>query len=333
MLAKTAERMYWLGRYVERAENTARLISVNTNLVLDLPKVKHIWSGMIDITGNRDEFLLRFSREDERNVVKYLLAHEVGSLRNAVRMARENARTTREIMPTEAWEAINEMHIYVRENLEMGYTRERRHEFLAKVINRCHQLNGLLAANMSVDQAYNFAKLGRNLERADMTTRIVDVGCLTLMDPADGDTVEYANILWMNVLKSLTAYQMYRQHVQDVVNGEDVVDFLLRNGKFPRAVAHCLNEALECCLTLPRNDDAARSINHTLRTVSTVKIDELLQQEQLHQFIDEIQLDLASIHEKVSGTWFGHEPGPAPTSAPVEEAESATGAVSATSMA
>ncbi len=308
MLARTAERMYWFARYLERAENTARLLLVNTNLVLDLPRVKHIWGGTIDITGFRTQFEERFSREDERNVVKFLLDHEAGSLSNAVRMARENARTTREIMPTEAWENINELHIYVRENLDKGYTRERRHEFLTNVMKRCHQLTGLLAGNMSVEQEYNFAKIGRNLERADMTTRIVDVGCLNLMNPDRADLAEYENILWMNVLRSLTAYQMYRQHVQDVVNGEDVVDFLLLNPGFPRAVAHCLNEVGGCCSSLPGNEDVLRSINHTQRLVSAARIAELLAKSQLHEFIDNIQLDLASIHEQVASSWFGHEP-------------------------
>ncbi len=318
MLARTAERMYWFGRYVERAENTARLIYVNTNLVLDMPRAKHIWGSMIDITGFRPQFEERFTREDERNVIKFLLENEVGSLRNAVRMARENARTTREIMPTEAWEAINEMHIYVRKNLDKGLKREQRHTFLAQVMSRCHQLTGLLAGNMSADQGYNFAKIGRNLERADMTTRIVDVGCLNLMNPAQTDLAEYENILWMNVLKSLTAYQMYRQHVQDVVNGEDVVDFLLTNRKFPRAVAHCLTEAEQCCLEMPRNEDVARSINHTQRLVSNAKVAELLERSQLHEFIDDIQLDLASIHEQVSSTWFGLNL-PEPQSDPVDQ--------------
>jgi len=319
MLARTAERMYWFGRYVERAENTARLVSVNTNLVLDLPRARHIWGSMIDITGFRPQFEERFTREEERNVVKFLLEHESGSLRNAVRMARENARTTREIMPTEAWESINEMYIYVRDNLDLGMTRERRHEFLTNVIRRCHQLSGSLAANMSADHAYNFAKIGRNLERADMTTRIVDVGCLSLMNPEQTDLAEYENILWMNVLRSLTAYQMYRQHVRDIVNGEDVVDFLLMNPKFPRAVAHCLHEVESCSLTLPRNDEVTRAINHTQRLVSGAKVAELLAQTKLHEFIDSIQLDLNSIHDKVSATWFGVESDSTP--APVEQEE------------
>ncbi|XOV88720.1 MAG: alpha-E domain-containing protein [Pseudomonadota bacterium] len=308
MLARVAERMYWFGRYVERAENTARLIAVNTNLVMDLPQVKHIWGSVIDIAGTRDAFNERFTRVDERNVIKFLLEDEKSSLRAAVRMARENARTTREIMPSEAWERINELYLYLRNNLDQGVKRDGRHEFLANVVNRCHQLTGLLSGNMSADTAYNFIKIGRNLERADMSTRIVDVGCLNLMNPVDSELTEYENILWMNVLRSLSAYQMYRQHVQDRVNGEDVVDFILRNEKFPRAVAHCLTEVENCCGQLSNNDGPMRAIGHSKRMLSGTNTATLLKEAKLHEFIDSLQLDLADIHTQVAGTWFGYAP-------------------------
>lgn len=307
MLARVAERMYWFGRYVERAENIARLISVNTNLVLDLPKVKHIWGSMIDITGAMEDYQHRFTRIDERNVVKFLLEDEAHSLSAAVRLARENARTTREIIPSEAWERVNELHLYVRKNLVKALNRDGRHRFLTDVTNHCHQLTGLLAGNMSADIAYNFIKIGRNLERSDMTTRIVDVGCLNLMKPDQPELAEYENILWMNVLRSLTAYQMYRQHVQDRVNDEDVVDFLLRNEKFPRAVGHCLGEVAHCCEQLPNSDAPVRAIAHSQRLLAGADIPALLKESQLHQFIDDIQLDLADIHNHVGNTWFGHE--------------------------
>jgi uncharacterized alpha-E superfamily protein len=308
MLSKVAERMYWFGRYVERAENTARLISVNTNLALDLPRVKHIWGSMIEITGCQEQFFKRFTRVDERNVVKFLLEDEPVSIRSCVRHARENARTTREIMPTEAWEKINELYLYLRRNVNRGIRRDGRHRFLNDIIAHCNQLTGLLAGGMSADNAYNFIKIGRNLERADMTTRIVDAGCLHLLNPDEPDIIEYDSILWMNVLQSLTAYQMYRQHVQDRVNGEDVVDFLIKNARFPRAVAHCTGEVNACCEQLPNSDAALRAISHVQRTINNSDVIALLNEGELHDFIDELQLDLASIHEQLALTWFGYEP-------------------------
>jgi uncharacterized alpha-E superfamily protein len=159
---------------------------------------------------------------------------------------------------------------------------------------------------MSENTAHCFIRIGRNLERADMTTRIVDVGCLNLMNP-DADLSEYANILWMNVLLSLSAYQMYRQHVLDTVNGEDVVDFLIKDDKFPRAVLSCLTAVQHCCERLPKNDAAMRTVNHVQRVVAGADVIDRLNESKLHEFIDDLQQDLADIHTSVANNWFSHE--------------------------
>ncbi len=307
MLSRVAERMYWLGRYVERAENTTRLISVNTNLVMDLPKVKHIWRSLLEITGAEVAFHNRFSKLDERNVIKFLLDDEFNSIRSSIRYARENARTTREILPNDAWILINELDLYLKKHKDKGVKRDGRHKFLADIIGVCNELTGVLANSMSVDLAYNFIEVGRKLERADMTTRTVDVGCLSLLNPEGVGITEYENILWMNVLQSVSGYQMYRQHVQDRVNGEDVVDFLLKNRKFPRAVAHCLSKVDECCNQLPRSDNPLREINQAQRNLDQNDVIRLLNEGQLHDYIDVIQKDLAEIHGELQRTWFQHE--------------------------
>jgi uncharacterized alpha-E superfamily protein len=306
MLSRVAEKMYWFGRYIERAENTARIINVNTSLIMDLPRVKHIWHSLIQITGCEVEFQNRFTVVDERNVIKFLLLDDFHSIRSAVSNARENARTTREIMPTEVWEKTNELHLYIKNSGDKGLTRAGRHEFLSEIINRCNQLTGLLAGSMSDNFGYNFIKMGRNLERADMTTRITDVGCLNLLDDTRIELLNYDNILWMSVLRSLTGYQMYRQNVQDRVRGEDVVNFLLKNRQFPRAVAHCLSEAFACCELMPHHDQTLRTIGQAIRTVDTDVIS-LLKESKLHDYIDEIQLELAQIHNSIATSWFGHQ--------------------------
>lgn len=313
MLARTAERMYWFGRYNERAENTARLVTVNANLLLDLPgMVKHVWADLINITGGASRFHERFSRTDERNVVKFILADEnnPASLVNCVRMARENARITREIIPTEAWEKINEFHLYVRKNVDKALKREGRHKFLNDVLTHCSQMTGLIQDNMSHGNAYEFIRIGRNLERADMTTRIVDVGCINLMTENSGIPDSYDNILWMNVLRSLSAYQMYRQYVLDRVNGEDVVAFLVKDTEFPRSVGHCLFELESSFSRLPHNDLSLRSINHSRRVINEADVEKLMDSNRLHTFIDEIQIDLAEIHTQVAQTWFGYSAEP-----------------------
>jgi uncharacterized alpha-E superfamily protein len=306
MLSKVAERMYWFGRYIERAENTARMVSVNNNLLLDLPRlVKNMWADLINISGYSNEFYARFGKADERNVIKFILAdsNNPGSILNSINMARENARTTREILPTEAWELVNELYLYVRRNVERAVNRQGRHIFLKNVTTRSIQMTGLLIGGMTHSDAYNFISIGRNLERADMTTRIVDVGCMNLIQPNEDIPDAFDNTLWMSVLRSLSAYQMYRQHVRDRVNGEDVIGFLLRDPQFPRSTLHCIAELGNRVEKLPRNDLPLRSITHMQRKL--VELDVATQLGKgLHEYIDELQVELAEIHNQVARTWF-----------------------------
>ncbi len=308
MLSRVAERMYWFGRYLERIENTARMVNVNANLLLDLPKsVKHIWGSLIQITGCNDCFYENHEKAEERNVIRFMLADELnpGSIIYSIRMLRENVRTTREIMPSESWEQINELNLFVKQNVRNALTRDGRHEFLDDIIHHCHQINGLLMSNMSHDETYNFIKIGMNLERADMTTRIVDVGCMDLLGQKENIPEAFESILWMNVLRSLSAYQMYKQHVHDRVNSKDVVSFLLQDENFPRTVAYALSELNHCVNMLPKNDRPLRQISRLQRIMGELDIEKMLASG-LHEAIDELQVELARIHELVSHAWFDY---------------------------
>lgn len=310
MLSRVAEQIYWFGRHVERVENTARLINVNANMILDLPKMgRQIWGSLINISGIADAFHERYMHPDERNVLRYMLIEPDNpvSMIETVKMARENARITREILPIECWEKINGLHLYVKRHADKGIRRDGRHKFLNEIILYCNQITGLLFGGMSHGHAYGFVRIGRNLERADMGTRIIDVGCLNLMRENSDFPDAFDDLLWMNILRSMSAYQMYRQHVKDRVNGEDVVQFLLKDVDFPRSIAHCLAELNSCFAKLPGNDLPMRSITHTQRLIGEAEVAKLLKSG-LHDFIDEIQVDLGDIHGLLGHTWFGHEP-------------------------
>ena len=316
MLSRVAERIYWLGRYMERTENTARLINVNSNLLLDLPKGTHIgWTTLIDILGCHEEFTNKDIKNEELGILRFLLSDNSSpvSILFSLRMARENARTTREIIPTEAWELINDTYLFAKENASKSAGRGSRTRFLKHIAERSQQLTGLLAGAMSHTSAYEFIRLGRNLERTDMTTRIIDVGSVNLItnnrtSKGDGSKEEsndpFISILWMSVLQSLSAYQMYRQHVQDRVNGEDVVMFILQNPDFPRSVASCLAQLVVCLNKLPSAEAALRSVAAAQRRIHAADIVDILATSKLHDFIDTVQMDIASIHQDVAATWF-----------------------------
>jgi len=237
MLSRVAERVYWMARYLERAENTARLMNVYSNLLLDLPRGTKVgWHTLIDITGANEDFIASGRSDDERSVMRYLISEQNGiSLFSTLAMARENARTTREIIPSEAFEQINDIYLFIRENASGQISRSARNQLLEQIIEYCQQLTGLLAGCLSHNHVHRFIRIGRNLERADMTTRIVDVGSSSLLPeliPESGVELEsaepYQDMLWMSVLRSLSGYQMYRQNVENRVNAEDVVKFLLQ---------------------------------------------------------------------------------------------------------
>jgi uncharacterized alpha-E superfamily protein len=314
MLSRVAERVYWFARYMERIESSARLLMVNSNLHLDLPRrVKIGWDSLVDITGIPQAFYERFQNADERNVARFLLTDRStgSSIAGALALARENARTTRDIMPAEVFELVNDLYLLVQDEAGAAVARNRRQQFLVEVIRHCQELNGLIGGSLAHNTTRDFIVIGRSLERADMTSRIVDVGSGDLLKtPAersrsgDVEALEpFENVLWMNVLRSLNAFQMYRQHVRERVSGPDVVAFLLQNGLHPRSVVRCLATLDDRLEGLPRNDRARAAAAAAQRRVWEADFAALPSAE-LHEFIDELQRHLAGIHEAISATWF-----------------------------
>ena len=305
MLSRVAENIYWMARYIERAENTARLIMVNTNLILDLPKgVVPGWQPIIEIMGCEESFLDQNADYEERTVLKFLIAdiNSAHSILSALRQARENARTIRDIIPREAWERINDMFHFAKSNAASGYSRKGRFDYLQHIILGAQNITGLLAGTMLHDMGYDFLKMGRNLERADMTTRIIDVRSGDLL-PVHESLTPFENIQWMSVLKSLTAYQMYRRAIQERVNRPDVLKFLLKDKTFPRSFYHALLEVKSCLKHLPRNSSLIIELNDIGKKV--LRVDQaILKQDELHKFIDELQLGLAQLHGHISDSYF-----------------------------
>ncbi|MFP5305094.1 MAG: alpha-E domain-containing protein [Gammaproteobacteria bacterium] len=187
MLSRVAEDLYWFGRYVQRAENTARLVAVHSDLVLDLPRNIEVgWSALVDILGAASVFTGRYGPSyAETDVVRFLVldADNPGSVAVSIARAREVLRTVRESMPHETWEQINNVHLLLQENGEKLLGRAKRQELLQRVLDAALMTYGTLIASMSHDVGFQFMRLGTNLEQADMTTRIIDVRSSSLIKP------------------------------------------------------------------------------------------------------------------------------------------------------
>jgi uncharacterized alpha-E superfamily protein len=203
------------------------------------------------------------------------------------------------------WERINSLYLSVAQRRKQGLPRSLRHRVLNDIIQRCQQINGMLSGCMTHEYGYNFMVVGRNLERADMTTRIIDVGSARLLG-ADEENLPYRGTLWVGVLKSLSAYQMYMQSVKRNVNAADALSFLLLHRGFPRAMAHTLQEIAVSVGTLPRNDQALAVVGETVRLLENADT-ERLHGTALHEFIDELQLRLVRVHDTICTSWFAPE--------------------------
>ena len=164
MLSRVAERLYWLARYLERAESTARLISIYNHLIMDIPKGSEpSWMILVDILEAKQTFQGRYNAETEQNVHRFLIerAEEQSSVPHSILRAYENVRTTRDALPQEAWEYISELRIYVLEHSKQSLARSKRLAFLNEIVQRCQTLTGLFHSSLSRDEVYSFLKIGR----------------------------------------------------------------------------------------------------------------------------------------------------------------------------
>jgi uncharacterized alpha-E superfamily protein len=312
MLSRVAERIYWTARYLERVENTARLVSVYDNLLFDLPKDTNIsWYNLIILNSSTELFQERYKIQDERNVVKFILADDTNpsSMLSALKMVRENIRTTRDVVPQETWELINELDIYARQNIKLGINRSQRHAFLNTIIKGCQEISGLLFGTMSRDAAWQFFVLGRNLERADMTTRILDAGASLMLQQTDEETsLSLSQVVWGNVLRSLSADLNYRRTVRSAVNGAKVARYLLEDPYFPRTVNYCTSKMKQAVSVLPRAERVIPTIEALQRLNYELKSSEDLG-EPFRDYLNEVQIHLSSLSNTVSDNWFAFDRG------------------------
>lgn len=307
MLCRVAERAYWLGRYIERVENIARLVKTHSQLMYDLPNsVSLSWSELIEVSGSQGYFEKTDGVVNEYSCCQVLLvdANNPSSLLASLAAARENVRVTRDILPREAWIYINDLYLAVKDQPEALCKRSTRNDLLNKVIQACQSWNGMFEGTMSRNQAYRFVKLGMALERADMTSRIVDDGVVIISRALnDGlDAHPYAGILWVNLLKSVSASFMYRQTLQTEISGEQVVEFLLRDADFSRSLmfnCQLMNTQMGNEVS-PVLSDAMVQLKHKINELTV----EGAGSSELHKAFDEIQMNLAELNNLFYDEWF-----------------------------
>ncbi|MFT2110149.1 alpha-E domain-containing protein [Marinomonas sp. 2405UD68-3] len=313
MLSRVAERIYWSARYIERVENIARLVSVYDNMLYDLPKGVDIsWYNLVKINSNTELFHERYKVQDEKNVLKFMLEDDTNpsSILSSLKMLRENIRTTRDVVPQETWELINELDIYARNNIKKGINRSERHSFLNNIIEGCQTINGLLAGTMSRDATWQFVLLGRNVERADMTTRVLDAAVSLMLQPRDEQSLALGQVLWSKVLKSQGAYLNYRRTVRTSISGAKVVKFLLNDPYFPRTVSFCFNEMLTAVNKLPHGEQVLETVTMLKKLDFAITSSDDLDIK-FRDYLNEVQIGIIQLSGSIAESWFSFDKGEA----------------------
>lgn len=246
LLSRVADSVYWMARYIERAENVARYIGVNLNLQLDLPmEPNQQWQPLIDTSGDTEEFKERYGEASQAKVIEFL-AYDLAntnSIASCLRTARENARSVREAISSEMWTQVNSMYLDMQMQGRMPDPGQLP-EIMRGIRLACHLFQGITDATMSHSEAWHFARMGRKLERADKTSRILDVKYFILLPSARVVGTPYDDIHWSAVLKSVSGFSMYRKKHGRILPS-DIVSFLLMDREFPRSIRFCIHSADE----------------------------------------------------------------------------------------
>jgi uncharacterized alpha-E superfamily protein len=244
MLSRVAETLYWTGRYIERAEDTCRLLHANFHGLLDadLPERDRAWRELVRLLGREDAFLEHFSDYSAQSVTEFLVAHPANpdSVTACVARARENARGAREQITSEMWEHLNRLHLVVSRT-RMRSVLASPHDFFVRVRDGSHGFQGVMKATLTRGEAYEFLELGSHLERADFTARLLSVKLpgLTRAAPTPATQAGLSGLL-----KSCGTFEAYRKQEGGELRAERVVGFLLLERRQPRALCFCLELSL-----------------------------------------------------------------------------------------
>ena len=309
MLSRVANSIYWMSRYLERADNVARFIDVNARLMLDLgwEHGNAQWEPLVKASGDQVDFEKRYQVYDEKSVVRFLTfdSKNLNSIQRCVQNARENARTVREIISSEMWESINVLYHLVEK-----HSRKRKIEDLQDFFRQVHQANhgftGLIQNSMSHGEGWHFARMGKLLERADKTARMLDVKYFLLLPAGEFVDSPYDTVEWGAVLKCTGAFEMYRKQFHRA-NYRDVTQFLILDKSFPRSIAFCVESVGRSLGYITKMLEvevlATRELNTLIDFINKTNIETILNHG-LHQFIDTLQFNLNVVDQALHQSFF-----------------------------
>ena len=315
MLSRVANSIYWLNRYIERAENIARFSDVNFNMSLDMPMgMVQQWEPLIMTSGDRALFIERYGEVTPENVIRFLTFDEAypNSILSCLNSARENARSVREIISSEMWEQVNNFYHFVQDAAKSDKV-PNWPSFFHRVKLESHLFVGITNVTMTHNESWHFGQLGRFLERAEKTTRILDVKYFILLPSVRdiGSTLD--ELQWAALLRSTSAYEMYRKQDLQRINPTAVARFLLLDPAFPRSIRFCIHRAersLHRITGTPKGtwcNPVERNLGKLRSDLDYLMIDEVVDTG-LHEFLDALQWRINNVDDCIFEMFFDLKP-------------------------
>ncbi|TSE31393.1 alpha-E domain-containing protein [Tepidimonas charontis] len=313
MLSRTADHLFWMARYMERAENTARMLDVHVQTAL-LPQsddgARRGWEGLLRISELMPAYDAQYREISARDVLHFMVRDErnPSSIVSCLRAARENARAVRGVLTTELWEAHNQTWLELQRVLASGAFERDPGEFFEWVKFRSHVSRGVAYGTMLQDEAFHFLRLGTFLERADNTARMLDVkfhGAPAggVVDGSGETTTDFYH--WSSILRSVSAFEIYRKIYRSVITPERVAELLILRPDMPRSLAACMEEVVRN-LEAVRNDHSAEAQRHAGRLRAELRfarIDEILAHG-LHAFLTQFLERVNALGTRISQTYL-----------------------------
>lgn len=314
MLSRVANSIYWLSRYMERAENVARFIDVNLQMMLDLPSgIDEQWQPLISISGDEAEFKTRYDKPTKENVMRFLAldADNPSSILSCLRVARENARSVREVISSEMWEQVNTSYLNIRTGAADALVSSP-YVFFAEVKKASQLFDGVTEATLLHGEGWHFYQMGRLLERADKTSRLLDVKYFILLPSVADIGTSLDDVQWAAVLRSASALEMYRKRHGHIAP-EDIIEFLLLDHEFPRSIHFCLtaaNDSLHAISGTPIGQYRNPVEQHLgqLRAELAYTDRKQIMARGLHEFLDALQTKLNRIDQFIYDEFFAARP-------------------------
>jgi uncharacterized alpha-E superfamily protein len=319
MLSRVADSLYWMSRYAERAENIARILDVNLQLMLDLPKLKAtemkaLWEPVLRSTGDGEDFYDHYKEANSEAVIEFLTLNpkNPNSIINCLTSARENARHVREQISLEMWEEINRTYLGMKSQTLKKIVRQGPYEFFTQVKNASHLFQGITDGTMTHGEDWDFIQVGKYLERADMTTRILDANDeIFIKQPVNSHTG--GTLQWSAILRSCSSHDAYRKFYVAQVEPDKVVEFLILNEFFPRSIRFCaqaLNEALRRISGCKEEHFTNLAEKLAGRLVAELNYSALedIKTVGMHKYMDELQIKLNAIGESIFQTYLFSPP-------------------------